>query len=258
MTDAESNAKKGTFPTTHWTVINALKQADEEERVSLLTEFVEKYTPALRLHLIHGRGYRHDADIEDTIQGFLVNKVVFKNILEHVRQDKGRLRDYLRQCLDNYVFDQHRSKASKAWNSRISWDDAGLEHVQSEAAEAVCPFDIGWARSVMTESIVRTKDQFFHSKRQRAWDVFDLCIIRPMIMGTEPVPYESLAQEMGVSSKTVQNLRVTGVRAFGKHLTEVIAEYVGNDPALINAEIAHLDKIFRNKAYHTTADDLSD
>ena len=257
MADSKPNAKNSTFPTTHWTVINALKQASTEERASLLSEFVVKYTPALRLHLIHGRGYRHEADLEDTIQGFLADKVVSKNILEYVRQDRGRLRDYLRRCLDNYVYEQHRSKASKAWSNRISWDDIDGDPSHGEHFEQVCPFDIGWARAVMTEAIVRTKDQFFHSKRQHVWDVFDLCIIRPLLMGIPPVPYEELAKDLGISKKAVQNRRVSAVRAFGKHLTEIIAEYVGNDEELINSEIAELDAIMRSENYHETADDIS-
>lgn len=247
---AKSTKSDSVFPTTHWTVINALKNVDVADKESLFVEFIEQYTPAFRYHLVYSRGCTQEADLEDMIQGFLSDKFIYKNILEHVHADKGRLRDYLRRCLDNYVYEQHRSKTSAAWNNRISWEDQAIEHSQHATSDSVCPFDVGWAKTVMTEAIIRTKDQFFHSQRQHVWDVFDLCIVRPLFTGVEAMPYEQLAEEMGLSVKAVQNRRVSAVRAFGKHLTAVIAEYVGNDPDRIDAEISELNVIMRSDAFH--------
>lgn len=255
MQNPKHKSTNGVFPTTHWTVINALKKLNLEDREVLLTEFVEKYTPAFRVHLIHGRGFRHEEDIDDTIQGFLADKFVFNNILEYVHEDKGRLRDYLRRCLDNYVYAQHRSKASAAWNNRIAWDDLGLDPAQLEQSEPVCPFDVGWAKTVMTEATIRTKDQFFHSQRQNVWDVFDLCIVRPLLTGKPAIPYSELAETMGLTIKAVQNRRVSAIRAFGKHLTAIIAEYVGNNPVLIDAEVAELNQILRSETLQDPIDD---
>lgn len=247
---------KGVFPTTHWTVINALKRVDLKDKESLFIEFVEQYTPAFRYHLIYSRGCKQEADLDDMVQGFLSDKFVFKNILEHVHQDKGRLRDYLRRCLDNYVYEKHRSKTSSAWNNRISWEDHTDDASQHLSPEAACPFDVGWAKTVMTEAIIQTKDQFFHSQRQHVWDVFDLCIVRPLFTGVEPISYQQLAEEMGLSVKAVQNRRVSAVRAFGKHLTAVISEYVGNDPKLIDAEIAELNVIMRSDAFQAQGEGM--
>lgn len=247
---AKPNASGGVFPTTHWTVINALKQVNHEDKELLFVEFIEHYTPAFRYHLIYGRGCTQEADLDDMIQGFLSDKFVFKNILDHVHEDKGRLRDYLRRCLDNYVYEQHRSKSSAAWDKRVSWEDLASEPAVTMVSEAVCPFDVGWAKTVMTEAIIRTKDQFFHSQRQHVWDVFDLCIVRPLFTEVQAVPYEELAVQLGLSNKAIQNRRVSALRAFGKHLTAVIAEYVGNDSKLIEAELAELSQIMRSKAFH--------
>lgn len=251
--DKRKHENRGSvFPTTHWTVINALKQGTLEDRESLLVEFIEKYTPAFRIHLIHGRGYRQEADIEDIVQGFLTDKFVFKNILKHVHANNGRLRDYLRRCLDHYVFEQHRSKTSAAWDKRIAWDELQNDSTDVDPARPICPFDVGWARTVMIEAIIRTKDQFFHSKRQHVWDVFDLCIVRPLLTGKPAKPYTELAETLGLTVKAVQNRRVSALRAFGKLLTAVIAEYVGNDPDQIEAEIADLNMIMRSDNFQET------
>ena len=254
---AKPIARGGVFPTTHWTVINALKQVNHEDKESLFVEFVEQYTPAFRYHLIFARGCAQEADLDDIIQGFLSDKFVFKNILDHVHEGKGRLRDYFRRCLDNYVYEQHRSKSSAAWDKRVSWEDLKSDPTQRNVSEVVCPFDIGWAKTVMTEAIIRTKGQFFHSQRQHVWDVFDLCIVRPLFTGAQAVPYEELAEKMGLSVKSVQNRRVSALRAFGKHLTAVIAEYVGNDPELIDAEVADLNLIMRSDAFQETQGEYS-
>lgn len=255
MNQSRLETGRGVFPTTHWTVINALKQTTLEDKELLFIEFVEQYSPAFRFHLIYGRGYRHEADVEDVIQGFLTDKFVFKNILEHVHQDKGRLRDYLRRCLDNYVYEQHRSKTSAAWDNRLSWDEFISDQNHDGVSVTTCPFDIGWAKTVMTEAISRTKDQFLHSQRHHVWDVFDLCIVRPLFTGVQAMAYDELAEELGLTVKAVQNRRVSAVRAFGKHLTSVIAEYVGNDPQLIDAEIAELNGIMRSTAFQETLEE---
>lgn len=247
----------GTFPTTHWTVVNALRQPSHEDREALLTDFIEKYTPAFRMHLIHGRGYRHEADIEDTIQGFLTDKFVLRNILEYVQEGKGRLRDYLRRCLDHYVYEQHRSKASAAWDQRVGLDELNPESAEPSQPEGICSFDAAWAHAVVTETVSRTKSQFCGSDRSHVWDIFDRCIVKPLFTNEPAVPYSELAESTGLTIKAVRNRRVTALRAFGKHLTAVVAEYVGNDPSRIESEINDLNQIMRSGLFQETATETS-
>jgi len=248
----QHESRGGVFPTTHWTIVNALKHGTPEQRESLLLQFVEQYTPAFRIHLIRSRGLRQEADIEDVIQGFLADKFIVRNILEHVHANHGRLRDYLRRCLDHYVFAQHRSKASVAWDKRVAWDDLHHDPRGFASAPGICPFDVGWARTVMTEAIIRTKDQFFHGQRQHVWDVFDLCIVRPLLFGRPATPYAELSEQLGLTVKAIQNRRVSAMRAFSKHLSAVIAAYAGNDPEQIAAEIADLNTIMRSEGFQET------
>ena len=247
MSGSVETRQYGAFPTTHWTVVNALKTAPPAARHALLTEFLERYSPAFRLHLLHGRGITHEQDLEDALQGFITDKFVAKDILDYVNEGGGRLRDYFRRCLDHYVYSQHRSKTSEAWDQRISWDDLGRDPVDD--GEPIGCFEVAWAQTVMTEAIIRTKDQFFHGQRPHCWDVFDLCIVRPLFTGQDPVPYAELAGRMGLSVTAVRNRKVTALRAFGKHLDEVIKEYVGDDAETIEQEIADLHQIIRSQCF---------
>ena len=256
MRKFDSEAGSSVFPTTHWTVVNVLREATPQEKASLLSEFIKKYTPAFRIHLIHGRGYRNDDDLDDAIQGFLTDKFIGKNLFEHVDQDRGRLRDYLRRSLDNYVFEQHRSKSAASWNNRVSLDGAvavANDAQQAISTEEVCPFDVGWALSVLTETIKRTKQQFLDSGRESIWRVFDACVIKPLLTNSPPTPYTQLSQDLDLSVKAVQNRRVSALRAFGKHLTAVIAEYVGNDPERIGEESAELQEVMKSHAFYEAA-----
>lgn len=236
----------GTFPTTQWTVVNALKMATPEARKALLADFLERYSPAFRLHLIHGRGITHPQDLEDTLQGFITDKLIAKNILDYVSQGGGRLRDYFRKCLDHYVYSHHRGKSAVAWDRRVSWDDLGRDSV--DTSETVSSFDVAWARTVLTEASRRTQNQFRSGQRPHVWEVFDLCVVRPLFTDQEAVPYAELAQRLGLTVKDVQNRRVTALRAFSKHLKEVIAEYVGQDAAAIKLEIVELSRVLRHQS----------
>ena len=248
------------FPSTHWTMVNVLKEASPQDKDLLLTDFINKYTPAFRVHLTHSRGFQNEADIEDAIQGFLTDKFIFRNIFDHVNEDRGRLRDYLRRSLDNYVFEQHRTKSATAWDQRKSLSDDALAEsagMQATLTEETCPFDVGWALSVLTETIKRTKQQYEGSSRESIWRVFDACVIKPLMTNQHPASYASLSQELGLPVKAVQNRRVSALRAFGKHLTAVIAEYVGNDPDRIAVESAELQKVMQSHAFFEAAEGIS-
>jgi len=232
------------FPTTHWTVVSALRQAPLEERNEMLEVFLDKYQAAFRFHLLHGRGIKHEQDLEDTLQGFITDKFIAKSILDYVEQDGGRLRDYLRRSLDNYVYSQHRSKAAVAWDRRESH---GEQHPGASSDDAPpCSFDIAWARSVMVEAVLRAKDQFFYGKRPHIWEVIDLRHIRPIFLGCAPASYDELSETIGVDKKAIQNYRITGLRALDKHLRETVAEYVGDNQDEIQQEMFFLNKILRD------------
>ena len=260
MRNPDSEASSSIFPTTHWTVVNVLKEASPQDKEALLTDFIRQYTPAFRVHLIHSRGLRNEADIDDVIQGFLADKLIFRNLFDHVSQDRGRLRDYLRRSLDNYVYEKNRTKSAAAWNQQSSLDDGAVAiaaETQASHSEEVCPFDVGWALSVLTETIKRTKQQYENSDRESIWRVFDACVLQPLLTSDSSASYTSLAHELGLSSKAVQNRRVSALRAFGKHLTAVIAEYVGNDPDRIAVESAELQEVMQSDAFYEAAEGVS-
>ena len=119
MADFQPKAtNQSVFPTTHWTVVSTLRQAPVEDRNRLLSEFLERYLSAFEFHLYHGKGIKNEHDLEDVLQGFVADKIIAKSVLDYVQKDNGRLRDYLRRCLDNYVYSQHRSKVAVAWDRR--------------------------------------------------------------------------------------------------------------------------------------------
>ena len=93
-----------------------------------------------------------------------------------------------------------------------------------------------------------------NSQRQHIWDVFDCCVLQPLLTGVPAASYEELAQSFGLTPKAVQNKRITAIRAFGKHLTAVIAEYVGNDPDLIASEVNDLKQIMCSDVFQQSYD----
>jgi hypothetical protein len=245
LKDTNPQSRVNSFPTTHWTAVNALKRASEETRPILLSEFLDRYTPAFRMHLIYTRGVTHDQDLEDTIQGFITDKFVAKNILTYVEEDGGRLRTYFRRCLDHYVFSQHNTNKAAAWDRRVEWDE--YTHGVHAATTDPCPFDIAWARTVMTGAVLRTKDQFFFGKQPHIWDIFDLRHVRPIFTGLPPASVAELAERFELSEKAVHNRRTTAVRAFGKHLNEIVAEYIGDNPEDVEQELAELNRILQDR-----------
>ncbi|MEM6504809.1 MAG: hypothetical protein AAF711_05030 [Planctomycetota bacterium] len=242
----ESNPKpsgNGAFPTTHWTIVSAIREASQGERNRILQQFLDAYQEAFRFHLCFGVGIKNEHDLEDVLQGFITDKFIAKSILDYVKKDGGRLRDYLRRSLENYVYSQHRSKADKAWDRRETHD-----HLLNNSAaddQDPCPFDVAWARSIMVEAIIRTKDQFFYGKRPHVWDVLDMRHLRPIFLGSEPTDYAELSTLLGLEVKVIQNCRVTALRALNKHLSNIISQYAGDNQDDIDEELRLLNSIMR-------------
>lgn len=238
-----NSIKSGVFPTTHWTNVAALREAPQSERNLMLAEFLDVYKEAFRLHLVCGLGIRIEQDVEDVLQGFITDKFIAKDILEYVNKDKGRLRDYLRKSLENYVHSMHRTKSDKAWDRRES-QSHHYDNLET-ASQNVCPFDVAWARSVMVEAVLRTKDQFHYGKRPHVWHVLDLRQLRPIFFGTAPMDYAELSEMLELDVKVIQNCRVTALRALDKHLREVVSEYVGEDSQVIQEEMQLLNTVLK-------------
>jgi len=214
------------FPSTHWSFITEVRAADGDGRLQLTGDFLCRYLTPMRAHL-RGR-YRsmQELDREDLLQDFVTSHFVQKSILEHARRERGKLRSLLRVSLNNFAAtwcDRRRDHAANA---------ASFDSVEETATQAVAdPFDLSWARFVISEAVIDLKNECADTGRQLMWDVFDLRVLRPALLGAAPTPYVELSERMGLETRRVENLLVSAKRMLHRKLHAIVRGYTETEQA---------------------------
>lgn len=230
------------FPTTQWSFIRVAGQAEHDGYRLALEDFLKRYLPALRMHLLVDRRIPRD-EAEDFLQGFVTDKVIQDQILSQASQERGRLRNYLLKVLANYLFQQYRSRQAQRRQSRqptVEWSSAIHEIPQP-------PFDrcleLFWAQGILQQAIEKMERECQKSHRPEIWVLFDARVIGPMYRDEPPQSYAELVKQHGLKSPSeASNLVITGKRMFLRVLREVVGEYAG-DPQSVQEELMDLHRI---------------
>jgi len=214
------------FPTTHWSFITQLRESDGKSRRVLIESFLVRYIAPMRSYLDFRFKLISEHDREDMLQDFLADRLIQKSILDQAQKEQGRLRAFLQTCLMNF---------SRSWLTRHTKHAAesfveieGDAWMQDTSQGAWCHFDVVWARHVLSEAIIRLKDECYQSGKQLMWDVFDLRMLRPMLTGADEVAYDDLAERLGVDQKKMENLLTTAKRKLKRHLLDIVGDYTSN------------------------------
>jgi DNA-directed RNA polymerase specialized sigma24 family protein len=219
--------------------VTSLKQADRDQRVSLTETFLTLYLPPMRSYLNRQFDWLNPHDREDVMQGFILDRFVQHSLLDFADRNRGKMRAFLCRCLHNYALNWTRRDRKR---SAVQVGDLNclMSAEVSESATAI--FDVMWARYVLTETILRMKDECHDLGKQLVWDTFDLRLLRPVLTGQAAVPYGQLAQKLDSDERKLQNLLVTAKRLLGRKLRDVIEQYVEGEQA-IQEEIDDLMRI---------------
>lgn len=226
------------FPSTHWTSVARIRQADAGVRRNLVEAFLTTYATPMRTHITVQFPLIQPNDAEDLLQEFIASHFLQKSILDRADRQRGRLRSLLRVSLNNHI---------KTWLAKRRRDPlqrmSSLQgDAQAETQNLDAGFDLAWSRFVMVEAICRFKDDCNRNNHQILWDTFDLRLLRPAMLGTESIPYQQLADRYGTSTRQLENLLTTAKRQFGRILRDIVSTYTAS-PEETEEEIRELRNI---------------
>jgi RNA polymerase sigma-70 factor (ECF subfamily) len=232
----------GAFPTTHWSLVARAGSDNTESRRVALLQILNRYMPALRLHLVaRKRMDEHRAD--DVLQGFLASKIIEQGIIQRAEKEKGKFRTFLLTALDRFLISEARKDNAQKRGAAATvaiGDDTDIAATFDQPDEH---FDVAWARQLLAEAIRRMQEECRGSGRGDVWGVFQTRVLDPMLHDVPPLEYDDLVKKFGLTSPTqASNLLVTGKRTFARILRSLVAEYAKED-ADIDQEIADLTSI---------------
>jgi RNA polymerase sigma-70 factor (ECF subfamily) len=227
------------FVTTHWSVVLSAQQHNSPQSAEALESLCRTYWYPLYA-FVRRQGYSsHDA--QDLTQGFFA-RLLEKDYLKSVNQEKGRFRTYLIVALKRFLANESdRERALKRGGGQnvLSLDTETAENryrvepAQGETADRI--YERRWALTLLDRTLTRLQEEFAASGKADEFNHLKSCLTSER----GSVPYSELAQALGQAEGTV---RVAAHR-LRKRYREVFREEIAHtvaDPKEVEDEIRYL------------------
>lgn len=228
---------------TDWSLILSASRDRGAARQTAWEEISRRYWPAIFAYV--RRAGHAPEEASDLTQGFIAEVMIRRDLLGKADPARGRFRTLLRTALQNYLRQAHRDasrlkRRPEGGLRRLVSGDVALDARLAADATPDEAFDGQW-RAVLVRAVVeRERSRCELEGLGRHWQVFEARIVRPLIDGSEPVPYPALVERLGLeSSAQAQNMMITIKRRFARLIRDTVAETVA-DPAEIRDELVAL------------------
>jgi DNA-directed RNA polymerase specialized sigma24 family protein len=212
------------FPETHVSQVVALSSNDSSARARAVDLVVAAYrTPVIAV--LRKQWSLEMEDAEDLAHDFFAHALE-REWLARYDREKGRFRTFLRRCLQDFASTQYESSRRLKRGGHltaVSLDDAANV---STAAEVDRIFDQEWARSVLTLSLDRLREECVAAGRQTTCDIF---VAHDVDGADEPPRYADLAARFSVPVTQVANYLHWARNRFRGHALETLRALTTND-----------------------------
>jgi len=224
------NPQGDAFPLTRHSVVAAAQGRDPEERVRALDAITSSYwRPVYKYVRLRWRLEREDA--EDFTQDFF-SRLLEKDFLAAYDPVKGKLRTFLRTCIDRLFLNQtrnaHRQKRGNA-AVHISLDFEEAEHELAASTQAGSPedyFEKEWVRTLFALAVERLRAQCRSAGKTTQFALFE----RYDLGDAEARPsYAALAQEFSLAVTDVTNYLAFARREFRRCVLDQLRQMTGSD-----------------------------
>jgi RNA polymerase sigma factor (sigma-70 family) len=198
----------GVFPPTRWSAVVAARSGEAVERRLGLSRIAEAYwRPVYKL--LRLRWHKSHEDARELTQEFFA-RVIEDDLLAAYDPAKGRLRTFLRTCLDALVLndERDRTRLKRGGDRELLSLDCELTEGELASASSTRPedadalFEAEWVRSVFALAVARLRADCAERGRAHVFDVF----ARYDLDDRDPRPtYAEIAQGLGIKVTDVTN-----------------------------------------------------
>ena len=224
------------FPPTRRSVIEAVGSIDAEERERALESLCAAYWKPIYKY-IRLRWNRPAEEAQDLTQGFFV-EVLERGLLGKFDAKKGRLRTYLRVCVDSFVSNEEKAgrRQKRGGNvPHVALDFAAAEEELDgkvmDPAAIPSPesleefFEKEWLRSLFG-LVVEELREFCNSRnRERTFHLFEAYDLD----ANDKISYEQLAKDYAIGVTDVTNGLAWARREFRRIALERLHELCGSE-----------------------------
>jgi len=241
---------RGTVLTTHWSLIEGVKQGQDQDRV-LIGLLLKRYWKPVYCYL-RSKGYNND-QAKDLTQGFLHEVVLNRHLLERADTSKGRFRSLLLHALNQYVVDEHRKETARKRipkDKLVPLDVAGAPVLAEMTCEldAEQSFNYAWKAELLEQVLSEVKGNYVKRGMDTHWYVFRDRVLEPIMEDREASSLSQICKRYDIDDETTaSNMLKTVKRLFRSVLNKHVRQTVSSGEA-VAAELKEIFKFFEKES----------
>lgn len=212
------------FPDTRVSQVLALSSDDPSQRSRAVEVVVAAYRSPVIAVLRRQWSLEVD-DAEDLAHDFF-SHALERDWLARYDREKGRFRTFLRKCLQDFA--NTRYEASQRLKRGGHLTAVTLDNASTVIAEADVDrlFAQEWARSILTMSLDRLREECATENRQRTYEVF---VAHDVDGADEPPRYADLARQFEIPVTQVANYLHWARARFRGHVLDTVRALTTSD-----------------------------
>jgi RNA polymerase sigma-70 factor (ECF subfamily) len=242
--EALSPDPRGTFSTTHWSVVLEARKSDSPGAEAALERLCRTYWYPLYV-FVRRKGHSPE-DAQDLTQEFFA-RFLERKYFALAEQGRGKFRTFLLRSLEHFLINEWaKTQAAKRGgpNRTISWDETAAEEryakesVDGEAPDAV--YEKRWALSLLEQVMEQLRAEFAGPRRE----LFDAL---KMSLWGEPAEdsYQAIGAKLGMAPGAVK-VAAHRMRQRYRDLLRAEVALTVSTPAEVDEELRHLAAILRS------------
>jgi DNA-directed RNA polymerase specialized sigma24 family protein len=223
--------KGGSFQTTHWTVIKAVRSADGSQARALLGELLKTYWKPVYCYL-RRRGFDND-QAKDLTQSFFQEVVLGRELVRSADPAKGRFRTLLLTALERYLTSEHRKQTAKKRlpkDGLIPLEWAQMAELPAVVQNLTCEdsFHYTWVTELLDTLLAEVKHECVHCGMDLHWKLFESRVLQPVLEERKPPALADLCSMCGIEEATKASNMIFAVKrrfqaALKRHLHQSVA-----------------------------------
>jgi RNA polymerase sigma-70 factor (ECF subfamily) len=235
------------FPVTQWAQIINFKMSHEDQRALIINELLKRYWKPIYCYL-RRKGYDNET-AKDLTQGFFMEVVLARHLVQQACQARGRFRTFLLTAIDRYVIDLHRYETTnkrKPDRQIFKLDDLDYGNLPTVSMDSnpEQSFNYAWISDLLDRIFAKVKHELLDTDMQTHWNVFEEKILKPIINSSKPPSLKEICAKYGIrDEKTASNMIITVRRRLRKSMERHLRQYAQSD-SQVEKEIYEMYKVF--------------
>lgn len=214
------------FLTTHWSLLQDLKGAEEATSRALIELLLERYWKPVYCYL-RRKGYANE-QAKDLTQGFFHEVVLNRRLFERADPDRGSFRSLLLHALHQYLTDQQRreSAGKRIPPERVVHLEAVDPGELPQSVAGLDPdesFNYTWKADLLERVLAEVRTDYTNRGMETHWLIFRDRLLAPLLQDQAVPSMRELCTRYGIDKQASVSHMLTTVK---RHFQTVLRSQV--------------------------------